>query len=252
MDIPLNPTTSPQYLVLFEDGSTKSVSAKDMPSFIPKPPTTPSDPSSSHLLPPFLCINSKISFDHEGQYHKGYLTKSPDGEYLFAYKSHVNKKQPDLTVPLPNLPTTWQDLCAKGILYPGHSISSLTRDTTSSSTLANFVSAASLLCECPCSLLTALTPTNPDRETWLHSFHEEKDGIKSQDTYEVINLAQYRALRTQGAPKAIPTMCVLTIKPDKMFRPHRAKTRIVALGNHEDQFWTKSDKYAPVLRPDSL
>jgi len=247
MDIPLDPTSSPQYLVLFDDGTTKSISARDMPSFIPKPRDATSGSDSSHLLPPFLRLNSKITLDHEGRYHKGYLTKSPDGVYCFSYKSHVNKKHPDWSVPLPNLPTTWHELCAEGILYPGHSISSLIRDTS-----ANFVSAASLLRECPRSLLTALAPTHPDRETWLLSFDEEKHGIRSQDTYEVINLAQYRALRAQGAPRAIPTMCVLTIKPDEMLRPHRAKARIVVLGNHEDRIWTKSEKYAPVLRPDSL
>ena len=257
MDIPLDPTTSPHYLILFDDGSTKSVPARDMPSFIPKPSTTSSESSSSHLLPPFLRVNSKITYEHEGQYHKGYLTKSPDGVYLFSYKSHVNKKHPDWSVPLPNLPTTWHDLCAEGILYPGHSISSFTRDTSLSSqhtpsTSANFVSAASLLRDCPRSLLTALAPTHPDRDTWLRSFNEEKDGIRSEDTYDVINLAQYRALRARGAPPAIPTMCLLTVKPDELLRPHRAKARIVVLGNHEDRLWTKSDKYAPVLRPDSL
>ncbi len=34
--------------------------------------------------------------------------------------------------------------------------------------------------------------------------------------------------------------------------PHHAKSRIVVLGNHEDRVWTKPEKYAPVLRPDSL
>ena len=34
--------------------------------------------------------------------------------------------------------------------------------------------------------------------------------------------------------------------------PVRAKTRIVVQGNHEDQVWTKSEKFAPVLRADSL
>ena len=34
--------------------------------------------------------------------------------------------------------------------------------------------------------------------------------------------------------------------------PHRAKSCIVVLGNHEDRVWTKPEKYAPVLRPDSL
>ncbi len=161
---------------------------------------------------------------------------------VIPYSVSVNKQHPDWSVPLPNLPTTWHELCAEGILYPGHSISSLSRDTS-----ANFVSAASLLRECPRSLLTALAPTHPDRETWLLSFEEEKNGITSQDTYNVTDLAQYRTLRAQ-----IPTMCVLTIKPDEMLRPHRAKARIVVLGHHEDRIWTKSEKYAPVLRPDTL
>jgi hypothetical protein len=86
----------------------------------------------------------------------------------------------------------------------------------------------------------------------LASFREEKSGIESQDTYVKINLANYRALRAKGVPKAIPTMCVLSIKKDEMFNPLRAKSRIVVLGNHEDRVWTKSEKYAPVLRSDSM
>ena len=86
----------------------------------------------------------------------------------------------------------------------------------------------------------------------MASFREEKEGIKLQDTYDVLTLEQYRAYRAQGAPWAIPTMCVLTIKPDEMLWPHRAKSRIVVLGNHEERIWTKSEKYAPVLCPDTL
>jgi hypothetical protein len=47
-------------------------------------------------------------------------------------------------------------------------------------------------------------------------------------------------------------MCVLTIKPDEMLIPHWTKSRIVVLGNYEDQSWSKSDKYAPVFCPDTL
>jgi hypothetical protein len=47
-------------------------------------------------------------------------------------------------------------------------------------------------------------------------------------------------------------MCVLTIKKNKNLRPLRAKSRIVVLGNHEDRVWKKSDKFALVLRQDSL
>jgi hypothetical protein len=34
--------------------------------------------------------------------------------------------------------------------------------------------------------------------------------------------------------KALPSMCVLVIKPDKEGNPHQAKSRIVVLGNHKD------------------
>jgi hypothetical protein len=86
----------------------------------------------------------------------------------------------------------------------------------------------------------------------MASFREEKSRIESQNTYIKINLEEYRALRTKGAPRAIPTMCVLSIKKDKMLNPLRAKSRIVILGNHEDCIWTKSEKYTPVLRPDTM
>ena len=47
-------------------------------------------------------------------------------------------------------------------------------------------------------------------------------------------------------------MCVLTIKPNKSLQPHRAKACILVLGNHEDRIWTKSKKYALVLRSNTL
>jgi hypothetical protein len=86
----------------------------------------------------------------------------------------------------------------------------------------------------------------------MASFREEKSGIEFQNTYIKINLAEYHALCAKGAPRAIPTMCVLSIKKDEMLNPLRAKSRIVVLGNHEDCVWTKSEKYAPVLRPDTM
>ncbi len=118
--------------------------------------------------------------------------------------------------------------------------------------MASFVSATSLKQECPRSLLTGLHPYHPDRETWLESFHKEKLGIQSQDTYNKITLAEYRTLRAKGAPCTIPTMCILSTKKDKMLNPLRAKSRIVILGNHEDRVWTKPEKYAPILCSDTL
>jgi hypothetical protein len=47
-------------------------------------------------------------------------------------------------------------------------------------------------------------------------------------------------------------MCVLVVKHDKDGKPDRAKYRIVVLGNFEDRIYSKSARYAPVLKYSSL
>ncbi len=37
-----------------------------------------------------------------------------------------------------------------------------------------------------------------------------------------------------------------------MLNPLQAKSHIIVLGNHEDRIWTKPEKYAPVLQPDTM
>ncbi len=160
MDIPFDPNLSLRYLVLFDDGISSSIPTASMPALILKPIMDILD--TSHLLPPFLQVGSKITFKKDGQYHKGYLSHLPDGTYLFSYKSHVNKKLKDWGVSLPNLTTTWQDLCTEGLLLPGHSWSSF--DCT---LLAHHISAQTLLQECPCSLFTALDMKYPDQDIWI-------------------------------------------------------------------------------------
>ncbi len=228
MDIPIDPTTTPHYLIQINDGTTSSIPSLKMQSFIPKPNIDMLD--SSHLLPPFLHLNSKITFEHEGQYHKGFLTQSSNGVYCFSYKSHINKKHPDWSIPLPNLTSNWRQLCLEGVLVPGHITHSFVCKST-----ANFVSADNLIWECPRSLLTALADKHPDHDIWMRSFWEEKDSIISMDTYNTITLAQYCALREKDTPRAIPTMCVLTIKPAEMMNPHRTKSCIIILQNHEER-----------------
>ena len=73
------------------------------------------------------------------------------------------------------------------------------------------------------------------------------------DVYEKINKKQYLLLRRKGLiPKAIPSMCVLVVKPDRDGKPDWAKSRIVVLGNFEDRLYAKAQRYAPVLKYDSL
>ncbi len=60
------------YTILFDNGTTASIPLTQMASLIPPPPVTPTTTDGTDsLLPPFLCLNSWITFKHEGQYHKG-------------------------------------------------------------------------------------------------------------------------------------------------------------------------------------
>ena len=232
MDIPLSldSSGSPSYQILFDNGTAASIPLSEMASCIPAAPLpalVPTDSSpdgSSTLLPPFLLVNSRITFEHDGAYHKGFLTRKSCGMYWFSYKTHVKKKTKDWGVDLPNLPYNWVDLCTEGILVPGHvahlfirspSVPVLSESSSPCTTfdpVANIVSAINLHRDCPPSLLQALATTHPDREVWLQSYYEEKNGIESLGTFKRITLGEYRALRERGAPRAIPTMCVLTIK----------------------------------------
>ncbi len=108
------------YTILFDNGTTASEPLNEMASLIPPPPVDVCNlASQDSLLPPFLHLNSKITFEHEGQYHEGFLGKC-DGCFHIVFKSHVNKQKEDWSVPLPNPPVSWVDLCVEGVLLPGH------------------------------------------------------------------------------------------------------------------------------------
>jgi hypothetical protein len=249
MDIPLssNPSGLPVYQILFDNGTAALIPLAEMASLIPPPPISdtptpePSSDEASSLLPPFLTVGSRITYKHDGTYHKGYLMKKSCGTYHFSLKTHVKKKHEDGGVNLPHLPFIWVDLCTEGILLPGHITHSFIRMTDSSSStssnppstfdpVANMVSAVNLHRDCPPSLLQALATSHPNRDIWLQSYYKEKSGIESLDTFCRISLGEYGALHEKGAPKAIPTMCVLTIKKDKTLMPLWGKLRIVVLG----------------------
>jgi hypothetical protein len=74
MDIPfsLDPSgdnSVPLYTILFDNGMMVSIPLSNMAGIIPLPPINVADSDSRNsLLPPFLCLNSKITFEHEGQY----------------------------------------------------------------------------------------------------------------------------------------------------------------------------------------
>jgi hypothetical protein len=235
---------------------------------IPSPPVLASVPadspldSSSSLLPPFLSLNSRITYKHDGEYLKGFLTQKPCGTYHFSFKMHFKKKSEDWGIDIPNLPFTWVDLCTEGILIPGHVPHSFLCTASSSlpsvlaspsptfDPVANIVSAVNLHQDCPPSLLHC--PLASRNAVWLQSYYEEKNGIESLGTFKPLTLGEYQALRKKGAPKVTPTMCVLTIKKNEQLMPLCAKSRIMVLGNQESREWSKRDQFAPVLCFDSL
>ena len=192
MDIPISEasptadssTASPLYTILFDKGTSASIPLRDMASIIPKPPVDiVSSDSQDSLLPPFLRLNSKITYEHDGQFHKGFLGKV-DGVYRFIFKSHANKRKEEWGVNLPIFPTNWVNLCVEGILVPGHVSNAFLRPSPSpqQSTfdpVASFVRADKLHCKCPPKLLKALADSRPDREIWLESYQEVKHGIKA-------------------------------------------------------------------------
>ena len=103
------------------------------------------------------------------------------------------------------------------------------------------------------SLCKALDPSNPNRQVWLDSYNEEKQGLIDHEVYDNISRIHYLSLKRAGKiPKAIPSMCVLVVKNDKDGKPLRAKSRIVVLGKFEDRLYQKSQLYASVLKYISL
>jgi hypothetical protein len=69
-------------------------------------------------------------------------------------------------------------------------------------------------------LLWALSDSRTDCTVWLQSYYEEKQGIQSLRTFKKITLGEYWTLCEKGVPKAIPTMCILTIKKDENLLSH--------------------------------
>ena len=93
VDIPLDssqPDEDKSYLIQFDDSTTVSVPASDMPLLIVKPPAV-DETEQNTLLPPFLQIGKKITYDHDGQYHKGYLNRK-DRVYRFSFRRHPLSK----------------------------------------------------------------------------------------------------------------------------------------------------------------
>jgi hypothetical protein len=194
--------------------------------------------------PEWCRVGVKVTLLVGNKYYKGALDLDEDQDWIFTVRDRNGKVVMEYT--LVDLPYTWNTRLVEGTLVVGHEDAAecIIRD-------AFHVSAEWLQSKSPPSTLKkALVTGNPDAPIWDESYNEEYDGLTKLDTFKVLTKAQYDALPNR--PKAIPMMCVLTVKVDKWHRPVRAKAHIAVLGNLEDRAWTKADCYAPVLRQDSL
>ena len=216
------------------------------------PSATEVETSAMSNLPSFLQSGKKVMFEFDGAYQKGFMIHQYGGVWRFSVRRSVTSKKEISGVDIPNFLSEWPLLLENDVLLPLWVTSSFLRAPSTPLGSASHVSAKTLQCPLPPSLLKALAASSPDRQVWRDSYDEEKDGLIGCDTFDRITLDQYCAYRTQGAPKTIPTMAVLTIKKDKSFDPDCAKMRIVALGNLEERSWAKHERFAPVLQYSSL
>eukprot|EP00956_Cyclotella_meneghiniana_P005594 scaffold7180_cov50-Cyclotella_meneghiniana.AAC.3 len=253
-----NSEISTTYTVLLDTNKTVELTFADLLSpSTDTPPVNPAAPTTVWQGIPsrYLHQDAKITYEHDGTYHKGYLSYSEQTGFEFLVRRNSRSKKVDFRVPLPDFSQNGTTLLAEEKMLFGHTTVSsfLRRDSYNNAPSANHVSAKNLINPCPPSLNKALHPSNPDRHVWLESYKEEKGGLEQLEVFERISKKQYLHLKRTGRiGKALPSMCVLVIKPDKNGNPVRAKSRIVVLGNFEDRYYTKSQRYAPVLKYSSL
>ena len=84
-----------------------------------------------------------------------------------------------------------------------------------------------------------------DKQIWNAAYREEYYGLKNLPAWITISQEEYEKLKHKI--KLIPTMAISTIKFDENGEPKRAKYRIVVLGHLDQNKWSKSDTYAPVM-----
>ena len=156
-------------------------------------------------------------FSKDGKHHKCYLDCIEDVGWHVSHHHHNGTER--WGVNLPNLVETFQSFVDDGSLIPEWQ-----KPSTWMLGKASHVSASSLTQPAPSSLKKALLHDNPDRNIWLDSCKEEKQGLDDHNTCEVISATQCYNLSKEKGIKAIPSMCVFTIKKDEFNNPIRAKS----------------------------
>ena len=95
-------TTTHLYTIHLDTGATVEVTFEDL---VPPTTSSPVEPTDNAFdgLPHFLSQDAKVTLDHNGAYHKGFLHYSPDAGFQFIVKRNLRSTKVDFVVPLPNL-----------------------------------------------------------------------------------------------------------------------------------------------------
>ena len=237
------------YLIDLLDGGSIPAAFTDLIS-----PDEALDPEFSHLpqddsfgdplsptLPPWMTVGAKIMLDIDGLYVRGQLDLDSDFDWLFVRRNTAGQIVHEHC--LVDLPYTWRQRLHEETLFTGWNTIPPPGPPTILLGSGRHVSATRLTQPCPSSLVRALASSFPDRLVWHDSYKEEYDSLVDQDTFVIIDAAAVATLHAT----VLPSMTVLTIKPDEFGNPIQAKSRIVVLGNLEQSYWSKSDTYAPVI-----
>ena len=196
--------------------------------------------SSSELptLPTWMQAGSHLTLESEGAQRKGYLGLSESGTWEFLQRDGVGGIT--YRIDLGDLPFTWRSRILDGSLKLGWA---------SGASRAYHVHAGGLQRGVPGSFKLSMRKEYIDHDIWDDSYTEEYVGIRDKKTFSSLTWDDYQSKYRDI--KIIPSMCVQTVKNDEVGVPLRAKSRIVALGNHEDTIWEAGDLYAPVIRKES-
>jgi len=236
--LPLSDGDAPPYTIRLVDGSTHKVS----PDFMDKIQAVESSNKNGFTFPSWLGHSQKVMYLHNGTYVKGNMEWDLDNSTWHFSLCWCNGVE-IFGINLPDFCQNFQKYIDDGSIIPGwHGGSNFTLAGS-----ASHVSAGNLLCHIPPgSLSKALYSRNPDRQIWLESYQEEYSGLFSNNTFDIIDEAEYHRLCKQHNIKAMPSMCTFTVKKTNG-APTRAKSQIVVLGNLDPRPWTKSDCFSPVV-----
>ena len=215
------------YTIRLSDNNILTTTAPEMPFIIP----TTTFEALPLAIPAWICSNHKVLYRFNDNYTHSFLWCSDNNTWHFEMR-YWNRDIKS-SIDLPDLTRHYQHLIDTGTLIPGWL---KTPKVICGS--ASYISARNLTKPCPGTLAKAFNLYHPNKDTWMASYKDEYNSLLAHDTFTIIDTDKYHMIRKQTGKQAIPSMGVLTIKPDGHGNPDQAKSCIVVLGNHETAPWS--------------